>query len=373
MYTITNWNRTEDIEGTFYEEELTAHNSETYKIDKILKHRTRQGRRESLILWVGHKVPTWELSKKRQKPAEETLKKRKQFYMYAFSNAAGPGDDANSLTKFSNSLSEPLIFSDRLKWKMCIRSLFMSNAIASEFDTDFVQVRCDQLSESNGSEQIISLHSKAPTAEHLTSHAWIPRNAEWFHPISNYIEALSFTLLNNHSQQLQLKPGHPTIILLEFKQTMSRQKEFFARVSSRSTLTFLHNKPNDFTVSLPVEHSFFAQCPFEIAVSSITYTPSFQQIYWHQEPQIEISLLDGEDNYNHHYIPIGQISACSCDAELIFILNQAFASFHEEKGKEDGFAPITLTIIRRDDNSGKTVHLTCRNDGRRLYKGGEFK
>ena len=67
MYTITDWNRTEDIEGSFYEEELTPHNSETFKIVAVLKERVRRGKRESLVQWAGYSVPSWELTSKVKK------------------------------------------------------------------------------------------------------------------------------------------------------------------------------------------------------------------------------------------------------------------------------------------------------------------
>ena len=67
MYNITTWDRDELIDGRFYEEELTAQNSETFKIENILDTRTVGRRAESLVKWVGYKNPTWVLTSGIQK------------------------------------------------------------------------------------------------------------------------------------------------------------------------------------------------------------------------------------------------------------------------------------------------------------------
>ena len=283
--------------------------------------------------------------------------------MYAISNASTSGQDDNTLTKYTNHLSEPLTFSDRAEWKMCLRSLFMSNNLLSKYDTDFLQIRCDQLSANNASNQIISLHSKRPSAKHVTMHHWTPRNVEWFHPISNYIDHLSFTLLDNHSEQIQLSPGQPTIILLEFKKIMNQTKEFVVRVSSRPTLEYPDNKPHHFSANLPLEYSYFAQSPFEIAVSSMTYTPAFQKVYVHHGEHLEFSIIEGEgeeEERRHTYrMPITDTEFCSCDSELVWLLNQHFQIFAHDYGEEHGFEPIKMEL---DEETNRVILFTPSNE-----------
>ena len=286
--------------------------------------------------------------RKRAKSVIENVKKKKgkQFYMYAFSNAEGAGLKDNSLSNFTNTLSNPLSFSDKNEWKMSIRALFMSNNLISEYDTDFLQIKCNQLSADNNSNQIISLHSKKPSAKHLTTHTWIPRNVEWFTPISNYIESLTFTLLDNHSEQILLAPGQPTIILLEFKKISSKMKEFIVRVSSKPTLQYMDNKPNIFRASLPLEHSFFAQSPFEMAVNSITYTPQFKQTYYGADAKIGIALMNEDEVIKAVDIPLDEAMECSCDDELIFTLSELLKDFQYKYGKANGFPPIEIEVDR---------------------------
>lgn len=51
----------EEVRGVFYEPELqlVTNNSGVYKIDKILKHRTRKGVKEVLVSWTDYEEPSW--------------------------------------------------------------------------------------------------------------------------------------------------------------------------------------------------------------------------------------------------------------------------------------------------------------------------
>ena len=54
VYTLQDWDG-EAIEGTFYEQELQAVNVDpdtAFKVEKVLKRRTRNGRREVLVHWL---------------------------------------------------------------------------------------------------------------------------------------------------------------------------------------------------------------------------------------------------------------------------------------------------------------------------------
>jgi len=58
MYYVRSLDTGEHIEGSFYEQELTAVKGDAFKI-KILKYRTRKGRREALIRWK-YFGPQWD-------------------------------------------------------------------------------------------------------------------------------------------------------------------------------------------------------------------------------------------------------------------------------------------------------------------------
>ena len=46
--------RGEEIQGTFYEEELQKTKQETYRIEKVLRHRTKKGVKEIYVKWKGY-------------------------------------------------------------------------------------------------------------------------------------------------------------------------------------------------------------------------------------------------------------------------------------------------------------------------------
>ena len=54
------------IEGTFYEQELQKSKQveeNIFRVEKMLRTRTRNGRKEVLVKWAGYKDPTWEPEK----------------------------------------------------------------------------------------------------------------------------------------------------------------------------------------------------------------------------------------------------------------------------------------------------------------------
>lgn len=54
LYYLSNYEQDENIEGGFYEFELTPVNIDTFRIDKILKKRTYKGKKQILVKWVGY-------------------------------------------------------------------------------------------------------------------------------------------------------------------------------------------------------------------------------------------------------------------------------------------------------------------------------
>jgi hypothetical protein len=54
LYYLSNYDQTENIEGGFYEFELTPVNIETFRIEKILKRRKYRGENQIFVKWLGY-------------------------------------------------------------------------------------------------------------------------------------------------------------------------------------------------------------------------------------------------------------------------------------------------------------------------------
>lgn len=54
LYYLSNYEENENIEGGFYEFELTPVNIETFRIEKVLKRRTYRGEKQILVKWLGY-------------------------------------------------------------------------------------------------------------------------------------------------------------------------------------------------------------------------------------------------------------------------------------------------------------------------------
>ena len=268
--------------------------------------------------------------------------KQKSFHVYLTSNAEIEGVTDNSLTKFTNILAKPIQFKNRKQWRIGLKSIHMSNNITSKYDTDFIQVQCDQISEDHNSNRILSIHSKPPTEMYLNNHEFTPRNIEWFTPESDYIDRFSFTLLDNHFEQIRLAPAHPTVILLCIsKMFKDEEEQFTVRVFSRPTDVFPENKPHHFQANLSKSHEQFFQSPYEVAVNSISYTPNFTQSYYHTPPEIKITHWT-QDLPQEVIIEFDPKKQYSCNDDLICYLNDIFQGYYSAEGKERGFPLIKV-------------------------------
>ena len=58
LYTLSDSNN-EEIKGSFYENELQKVESKIYRLERIIRTRTRNGVKEALVKWIGYKTPTW--------------------------------------------------------------------------------------------------------------------------------------------------------------------------------------------------------------------------------------------------------------------------------------------------------------------------
>lgn len=53
MYSLTDYNGEEKIEGRFYENELQRANYEVFKVEEVLERRSKKGKKEVLVKWKG--------------------------------------------------------------------------------------------------------------------------------------------------------------------------------------------------------------------------------------------------------------------------------------------------------------------------------
>ena len=59
LYTLTDYGKTETIEGDFYEFELTPVIKEVFEIEQVLRTKKQKNRKYLLVKWRGYKKPEW--------------------------------------------------------------------------------------------------------------------------------------------------------------------------------------------------------------------------------------------------------------------------------------------------------------------------
>lgn len=58
LYSLTDFNG-EQLKGSFYEYEIQLAVTDTYRIERIIRTKTVNGKKQALVQWVGYKDPTW--------------------------------------------------------------------------------------------------------------------------------------------------------------------------------------------------------------------------------------------------------------------------------------------------------------------------
>lgn len=263
-------------------------------------------------------------------------------YIHCVSNADSHLYPSNKLSKFGHHLSEKLSLPRTGFWYIALHVFGCHNLVKT--DSNIIKIKCDQVEENENTQQFISVHTRRPYSLIDKVHFFVPEIYEWFQLNTDILEKFSFTLMNENDEQLQLAGGQPTYIVLVLRKM--EQHQIVLRVSSRPTDIYPSNKPSNFRVSLPMEYSWFAQSPFKVAVSSITYSPHhIRQIKptSDEESKIKLILVDENALKEIEYTTVYKTGKnFSCSEELITYVISHFDELIVAFPEEEDFQKFTI-------------------------------
>lgn len=191
---------------------------------------------------------------------------------------------SNTLAQFSHPLAFPLNVSKNEEWMLALHTLRCHNQIEGN-ESGVIKVRCEQVASALGTQKCISIHSRKPyKIGYNKTHIFKPKNYKWFPLATDILDHLSFILTDENNKNIKFSLGQPTLIVVVLRRIMSDQMQTLY-VSSAVTEKFSENRANNFWADFPLELSQYNICPFEIAVSSMTYTPRFRQLQSISLPQ----------------------------------------------------------------------------------------
>jgi hypothetical protein len=273
-------------------------------------------------------------------------------YIYCFSNASLDIYPENTLSKFTNQLAIPIDLDRNEKWRISLQKFQCHNLLRDDDKSHLIQVECDELLSKANTANIISLHARKPyNTSRDKIHYFEPKTKEWFELGQNHIDKLTFTLLDSEGKQLQLARGQTTWILLELRKMTRDYEEHVLRVSSKKTEKFSENTPSNFYADFPAQFSYYGNSPFEIACSSITYTPRFRQMTFdvrRERDERTYGLVKFElFNRNNPFEPLdsGTVKYSpernfKCDEELVDYIQarvfELFTTLHKHKKDYEG-------------------------------------
>lgn len=253
-------------------------------------------------------------------------------YIYAISNSE---DDfgQNTLTKFTHRLAKQLTLPKSENWGLCLHSFSCQNQTDSP--AHLFKIVCEQVNSDTNTKKIISVHSRRPFSIGSDKrHFHSPKQKEYF-PISHdTLDRISFELLDENNQRFPLTSGRPTWIVLHLKKMVGAFLPL--RVSSEPTKDYPMNTPADFSVDLPAELGYAGQSHFEVALSSITMTPTFVQLPFFDKlnaGKIFVQVTDDKSGYKNKVFASAKFDPdknFQCAEELIQRMINYLSLFKEQ-------------------------------------------
>lgn len=195
------------------------------------------------------------------------------------------GDNPNNtLAHFSHNLAFTQNVPRNEEWLLALHTLGCHNQIEGN-KSGVIKVECEQVASELGTQRCISIHSRKPyKTGYNKTHIYKPKNYHWFSLDTDILDRLSFILTDENNEKIKFSTGQPTFIVVILRRVMTRQTQTLY-VKSKKTNKFPDNLANNFWVDFPLELSQYNACPFEVAVSSMTYTPRFRQLQSISLPQ----------------------------------------------------------------------------------------
>lgn len=279
-------------------------------------------------------------------------------FIYCLSNSENDIGENNTLTKFTHRLAKRLHFPKKENWGLCLWSFSFQNQ--TDCPAHLIKIVCDQVYEDINTKKIISLHSRKPfSLGEDKNHFHSPKQKDYFPLMTDSLDRISFEILDENNQRFPLTSGPSTWIVIHLKKMIGAFLPL--RVSSAVTAEFPNNTPSDFNFNLPSDLGYKGVSPFEICLSSITLTPTFNQLpFFSKDPEAEKLIVEIHDERNEKKIffstRFNSEKNYLCEEELVF---EVMKYFRDIKKQDPMFTDIGITTYY-DTESGH-VSLVAKN------------
>lgn len=162
-------------------------------------------------------------------------------------------------------------------------------------EKNVIRVDLEQLSPAFGENKSLSLHTRKNYNRNSSFiHNYQPGQKEFFDLASNRLDRLTVNIRSGKGEDLKVYAGQPTIVVLYFKRMEDKYEYHTLRVGSKDGAVGSRGKNCDFLANLPRSMTKDgSQSPWEMALSSITYSPVFD-LFPDKTTKKQIVLLMGD-------------------------------------------------------------------------------
>lgn len=284
------------------------------------------------------------------------------FYVTLVSNDAETAileNGHNTLSSFTNTLADTINF-ERSSWWFSLHSIYCHNQYNSD-DADVLQVRCDLLTPYEGQTDIIATVARPKAKNKLPQHIYYePDVPEYFQVNRSIISAIKIDIEATCADissvcSNKLLAGQPTIVVLKFVQ-LTQMAPLVLRVNSHPShnAMYRNNRPNSFRASLGGQYNFDPDAgDLEVALSSITYQPSFSL---GNKKHLQAFLFDTEDSKKvKQTVTYSDFQGETIDQFIIYLNDVALKDFKTADNQQ------LLTVDDVIGNDGiRRLQLHCK-------------
>lgn len=190
-------------------------------------------------------------------------------HIVCISNASKEVHPHNTLTKFRNVLSSPIINTER---KLC--AALQTICVSSQFEEGsyqpkYIAVRVRHITQLIDDGQVLYVLPNLQKYTHNNAYYFEVLQKEYFKIDVSIIRELEFDLVDDRGFQLQLRRGQPTIIKLDCR-VMDNPDEVIRLSSDMSNREYSDNTPASFRVHLP-SRLMLRDGQWQVALSSIHF------------------------------------------------------------------------------------------------------
>ncbi|MEL6164591.1 MAG: hypothetical protein AAFR37_12805 [Cyanobacteria bacterium J06628_3] len=206
--------------------------------------------------------------------------------------------------QFTNRFAQPFKTPKNENWKIALHSISSSNNIYNNKNINFLKIQCDEIQSKFYLGKDLHIHArKHYHPERTRVHTFTPLNKEYFDVTTDELTSITIKISADEQQfedqnrkTVKFYYGPPTIVTLHLKKFDSVEEmdsPLTIRVGNRKSKKEIQ-PANNFKVDLPAALSVALEKSdkYEIALSSITYQPIFEQFSKSCKEEIEIGFQD---------------------------------------------------------------------------------